>query len=171
MAQRPERAWNLAVGGGLAWQPNTQDDHLSRIGSNAAASISARLTPSLALRVEGLSILFGESESHIHGPCLPGGGVAACHPPAGAVQLHGLTAGLTGGRIGHRAYVALGAGVYRLARYPVDQGDTRLGYYATWGRRVGTGLPFLLLEAQVHWVPGLTLGGAWSVPIRVGATF
>jgi hypothetical protein len=170
-AQPPERAWSVAIAAGAGWQPERQAGHLALLGGHAAAAVAARLTPALAVRLEGMLSSFGMSVDHVHGPCPPGTEPSACHAPAGAVRLRALTVGLTGGPRGRRTYATVGAGAYHLAEHPTDDGDTRLGFHAGLGRVLVRGRPGVVLEAQLHWVPQLELGGEWSVPVRLGMTF
>ena len=172
-AQRPERPWTATVAAGLALQPDDQSDHLAQWGQHLAAGVTVAVTPGVGLRIEALHTGFGSSSSHVHGPCFldPDPEPFACHPPAGAVRVQGLTLGLTGRGASSAGYVALGGGGYRLSSHPLERGSARLGVYAGVGRLLGARLPRLELEAQLHWLPGLTYGGKWSAPVRLGLTF
>lgn len=170
-AQAADRAWTVSVAAGLAVQNERQDGHLALLATHAAANISARVTPRLALRVEGLTTRFGEWEDHVHAPCPPDTPPFGCHPPAGPVQLTALTVGIGGGGRRERRYAVIGGGAYYLFAHPTAKGDTRAGFYAAYGSTLVTSRPNIKLEAQLHWVPGLSHGGEWSLPIRLGLAF
>lgn len=171
-AQAAERAWSIGVAAGIAAQTERQEDHLALLGAHAAANFNARVTPRLLLRVEGLTTRFGELTNHVHAPCpLPETPPTGCHAPAGPVQLTALTVGIGGGGRAERRHALIGGGAYYLSAHPTAKGDTRAGLYAAYGTTLTTSRPSVTLEGQLHWVPGLSHGGEWSLPIRLGLTF
>lgn len=159
-AQAAERGWSVGFAAGLAAHLDPQDGNLALLGEHAAAAVSAGVTSRLMLRVEGLMTSFGEA-----GFPTPGNNVT------GPVRLTALTIGIGGGAREEARYALIGSGVYHLTAHPTSKGDTRPGFYAAYGRPLTTGRPSITLEAQVHWIPGLSDGGEWSLPIRLGLTF
>lgn len=165
LAQGAERSWSVGLAAGVAAQPDRQGNHLSRVGWHAATNLTAWMSANTGLRLEGLTSGFSEKVGHVHAPCPPDAEPTSCHEPVSAVRLTALTLGLIGGS--GSGYASLGGGVYSLTDHPTDQGQTRMGVAATAGRTFGT-RPKLALEVQLHWVPGVRLGGEWHAPLRLG---
>ena len=172
-AQSSTRGWGITLAGGGAWQPDGDDDHLSMRGAHGAAAVGVRLHRRVVLRLEGLSTGFAYLSNHVHGTCPVDAGPFGCHEPVGPVRLDGFTLGVLrpAGGIDGRTYAGLGAGAYRLSDHPRVERRTLAGAYGVAGYRLTSGVPALVLEGQVHWVPGIRDSGTWSVPLRLGLTF
>lgn len=169
-AQGAERGWSVGVAAGLAGHA-LRPEGAAPIGGHAAASISTPLTSRLKVRVEGMITNFGEWTSGNQAPCRPDIPPTECGAPSAAVRLRAVTVGLGGGGRGERRYAVIGGGAYHLAAHPSAKGDTRAGLYGAYGRPLTKASPRITFEGQLHWVPGLSRGGEWSLPLRLGLTF
>jgi hypothetical protein len=165
-AQGTERPWTVGVAGGLAVQPNNQAGHLSQRGWHAAANLTYWKSARYGFRLEGLTSRFPTSINHEHLPCPPDAGPFGCHSPVGKVNVNALTLGGIVRR--GPTYFSLGGGVYSLADHPTEEGRDQAGMFAAIGKTFARRFQ---LEVQLHWVPGVELGGAWQAPVRLGVVW